>query len=207
MIFIGIGGPHEGFGMIVGFLQEAVDGGLEIDNRAEGTAFEAAFGQFGEEALDRIEPRGRGRGVMEDKAGVPVEPGVNVLVGGVVVEDDMDDLAGRDVGFDRIEKANELLMAMALHAAADDPAFQDVERGKQGRGAMALVIVRHCRATALLHRQTGLGAVECLDLRFFVDRQHHRMRRRIDIKTDNVTQLGDELAVARQLELTHAMRL
>jgi hypothetical protein len=48
----------------------------------------------------------------------------------------MDDLAGGDVGFDRIEKANELLMAMALHAAADDLAFQDVERGKQGRGAM-----------------------------------------------------------------------
>ena len=75
--FIGIGGPHEGLGVIVGLLQEAVDGGLEIDNRAEGTAFEAAFGQFGEEALDRIEPRGRGRGVMEDKAGVSVEPGAN----------------------------------------------------------------------------------------------------------------------------------
>ena len=44
--------------MIVGFLQEAVDGGLEIDDRAEDAAFEAAFGQFGEEALDRIEPRG-----------------------------------------------------------------------------------------------------------------------------------------------------
>ena len=51
--------------------------GLEIDNRAEGTAFEAGVGQFGEEALDRIEPRGRGRGVMEDKAGVSVEPGAN----------------------------------------------------------------------------------------------------------------------------------
>jgi len=108
--FIGIGGPHEGLGVIVGFLQEAVDGGLEIDNRAEGAAFKAAFGQFGEEALDRIEPRGRGRGVMEDKAGVPVEPGADLgmLVRGVVVEDDMDDLAGGDVGFDRIEKANEL---------------------------------------------------------------------------------------------------
>src|SRR5690242_14396557 len=161
------------------------------------------------EAFDRIEPRGRGRGVMEDKAGVPVEPGANpgVLVGGVVVEDDVDDLPGRDVGFDRIEKADELLMAMVLHAAADDLALQDVERGKQGRGAMPLVIMRHCRAAALLHRQTGLGAVERLVLRFFVDRQHHRMRRRIDIKTDNVAQLGDELAVARQLELTHAMRL
>ena len=76
---IGVGGPDEGFGVIVGFLQEAVDGGLEIDNRAEGTAFEAAFGQFGEEALDRIKPRGRGRGrgVMEDKAGVSVETGAN----------------------------------------------------------------------------------------------------------------------------------
>ena len=75
--FIGIGGPHEGFGVIVGFLQEAVDGGLEIDNRAEDPAFEAAFGQLGEEALDRIEPGGRGRGVVEDKAGVSVEPGPN----------------------------------------------------------------------------------------------------------------------------------
>ena len=75
--FVGIGGPHEGFGVIVGFLLEAVDGGLEIDNRAEGAAFEAAFGQFGEEALGRIEPRGGGRGVMEDKSGVSVEPGAN----------------------------------------------------------------------------------------------------------------------------------
>jgi hypothetical protein len=41
--FIGIGGPHEGLGVVVGFLQEAVDGGLEIDNRAEDPAFEAAF--------------------------------------------------------------------------------------------------------------------------------------------------------------------
>jgi hypothetical protein len=158
---------------------------------------------------------------MEDEAGVPVEPSPNlgVLVRGVVVEDDMDDLAGGNVGFDRIEKANELLMAMALHAAADDLAFQDVERGKQGRGAMPLVVMRHRRAAALLHRQAGLGAVERLDLRFLVDRQHHRMRRRIDprvrpmagpragAKTDNVVQLVDELAVARQLELAHAMRL
>ena len=67
--------------------------------------------------------------------------------------------------------------------------------------------MRHGRAAVLLHRQAGLGAVERLDLRFLVDRQDHRMRRRIDIKTDNVAQLGDELAVARQLELTHAMRL
>jgi hypothetical protein len=46
---------------------------------------------------------------MEDKAGVPVEPGANlaVLVCCVVVEDDVDDLAGGDVGLDRIEKPDE----------------------------------------------------------------------------------------------------
>jgi hypothetical protein len=48
---------------------------------------------------------------MEDKARMPVEPGTHpgVLVGGVIVEDDLDDLAEGDVGFDRIEKENELL--------------------------------------------------------------------------------------------------
>ena len=67
---------------------------------------------------------------MEDKAGVP-EPGANpgLLVVGVVVEDDVDDLAGRDFGFNGIEKTDELLMAVALHAAADDLAFQHIERG------------------------------------------------------------------------------
>jgi hypothetical protein len=70
---------------------------------------------------------------MEDKARVPVEPGANlgVLVRRVVVEDDVDDLAGWDVGFDRIEEANELLMAATLHATADNLAFQDVECGEQ----------------------------------------------------------------------------
>src|SRR5882724_8411952 len=95
---------------------------------------------------------------MEDKAGVPVEPRANlgVLVCCVVVEDDVDDLAGGNVGLDRIEKPYELLMAMALHAATDDIAFQDVERGTQGGGAMPLVVMRHCRATALLDRRAGL---------------------------------------------------
>jgi hypothetical protein len=55
---VGIGGPHEGFWVIIGFPQEAVDGGLAIDDGAEGTAFEAALAELGEEALDGIEPGG-----------------------------------------------------------------------------------------------------------------------------------------------------
>jgi hypothetical protein len=30
--FVGIGGPHEGLGVVIGFLKETVDGGLEIND-------------------------------------------------------------------------------------------------------------------------------------------------------------------------------
>ena len=44
---------------------------------------------------------------------------------------------------DGVEEADELLMAMALHVAADDGAVEHVERGEQRGGAVALVVVRH----------------------------------------------------------------
>jgi hypothetical protein len=33
---IGIGGPHERFGIVVGLGNEALDGGMEIDERSKG---------------------------------------------------------------------------------------------------------------------------------------------------------------------------
>ena len=54
--FVGVGGPDEGLGVVVGFGKEPVDSGLEIDNAFEDPVFEPLPGQFGEEALDGIEP-------------------------------------------------------------------------------------------------------------------------------------------------------
>ena len=85
---------------------------------------------------------------------------LGMLVGGVVVEDHMDALAGRDIGLDGVEEADELLVAVALHAAPDDLALEHVEGGEQGGRAMPLVVVGHGAKTALFHRQAGLGAVE-----------------------------------------------
>ena len=78
-----IGGPDEGFGVGIGFLDEAVDGSLKVDNRAEDAALEAASGEFGEEALDRVQPGRRGRGEVEGEARVSGQPGADlgVLVG------------------------------------------------------------------------------------------------------------------------------
>ena len=54
--FVGIGGPGEGLGHLVGLLDEAVDGGLEIDDRSEDAAFQPSLRQLGEEALDGVQP-------------------------------------------------------------------------------------------------------------------------------------------------------
>ena len=70
---------------------------------------------------------------MKDEALMPLEPGANVrvLAGGVLVEDDMDDLTGRHLGFDRIPNTDGLLMPMALHNAADDVAGENVQGGEE----------------------------------------------------------------------------
>ena len=97
-----------------------------------------------EKVLDGVEPGGRGRGEVEGPARMTRQPGhyFGVFVGGIVVEDDVDELASRDLALDGIEKANKFAMAVALHAAADHRPVEHAERGEQGGGAVPLVIVR-----------------------------------------------------------------
>ena len=63
----------------------------------------------------------------------------------VVVEDGVDQLAGRHRAFTGIEEADELLVAVPRHALADDAAVEDVQRREQGRRAVADVVASWCR--------------------------------------------------------------
>ena len=78
------------------FVEEAIDGGLKIDNGTEDAALQPALAQRGEEAFDGVEPRGEDRREVERPARMTREPFAHfgVLVGGVIVEDRMDSLAG-----------------------------------------------------------------------------------------------------------------
>ena len=67
-----------------------------------------------------------------------------MLVGGIVVDDNGSFFLGRS-RLDDVQKADELLMAMALHALADDLALKNVEGREQGGDAMAPVIM--CQRT------------------------------------------------------------
>ena len=153
----------------------------------------------------------------EDEVGVkwkvqrwmPFEPGVDlgVLVRGVVVEHDVDQLAGGHVALDPVEEADEFLVAVALHALPDHGAVEHVERGEQGGGAVALVVMGHGRQPALLHRQPRLGPIQRLDLGLLVDREHDGMRRRVDVQPDDGAQLLGKARVVGELEALHPMRL
>ena len=118
----------------------------------------------------------------------------------------MDRLARRHLRLDGVEEADELLMPMPLHVAANDGAIEHVERGEQRRRAVALVVVGHGAGAALLHGQAGLGAVERLDLAFLVDRKHDGMRGRVDVEADDVLELLGEPGVVRQFERADAVR-
>ena len=66
---------------------------------------------------------------MESPARMVGEPfeDVGLFVGGIVVDDCVDDFSGRHGALDGVEEANELLVAMPSHAASDHGSVEDVE--------------------------------------------------------------------------------
>src|ERR1022692_891536 len=195
--------------IIVCLCDEAVDCDLEIEDGSEHTTLEAPAREFGEKALDGVEPGCRGWGEVEGPPGMPGQPlaHLRMLVGCVVVDDGVDRLSRRHLRLDGVEEADELLVPMALHIATDDGAVEDIEGREQCRRAMTLVVVGHRPGAALLHRQAGLSAIERLDLALLIDREDHGMGGRVDIEADDVAQLAHKLRVGRKLELLHPVRL
>ena len=78
---------------------------------------------------------------MERPSRLTFEPSSNIgmLMGGVVVDDGVDGLSHGNLFLDDIEETDELLMAMALHVAAD-------HRATRGTFIAANSVVVPCRS-------------------------------------------------------------
>ena len=93
----------------------AVDEGPDLDHqladRGEGAAADGLAFDDAEPDLDKVEPRSRGRREVNVDPGVRCQPGLafRVLVGGVVVHDQMQLLVGVAAG-EVAEKDQELLV-------------------------------------------------------------------------------------------------
>jgi hypothetical protein len=121
-------------------------------------------------------------------------------MGGVIVNDQMEIEISWGLIIDQLEKTQKFSMPMARHTSPDNRAIQHVQRRKQGRGAISLVVVGHGAGTPLLHRQPWLGAIEGLDLALFVNAEDQGLVGRIEVEPDHILHLGGEVLVARKFE-------
>ena len=103
-----IGGfvPYEGFWVLVVFLNEAANGGLQFLGRAMHATSQLLVGECGKPSLDQVEPTGRSRRKVQVKARPFHRPIANQLgfVRAVVIQDQMYVQLWRHVSFNRIGK-------------------------------------------------------------------------------------------------------
>ena len=115
-------------------------------------------------------------------------------------------LSARDGLVDEAEKLEPLLMAMTLLAQAKDLAVGRIQRGKQGGGAVAFVVVGHGAAAPPLQGQAGLGTIQSLNLALLVHAQHQRVLGRIQVQADDVFQFLGKMRIVADLEGFDPMR-
>ncbi len=188
-------------GRIVG-LDVIANGLIGLENGMENASLQSLLGQCREESFDGVKPGRAGRREVDMEPGVVGQPLFHGdgLVRGVVVEDQVQLAVCRRFLIDGPQEPNELGGAVAEHALADDLALQNVQRGEQRGGAVALVIRGHGGGPVRLHRQTQLGPVKRLDLAILVDRQHQRVLGRVHVAPHDIAHFVGELEVVRELE-------
>jgi hypothetical protein len=138
---------------------------------------------------------------VQPDARVPGQPAAHdrVLVGGVVVADHVQLPAWVAAG-DLLEEGQELLVAVAGGALVDDVPGRDLQRGEQGRGPVADVVVGALFGPVGPDPADRLGTLQGLDLGLLVHAQHHRPLGWVQVQADDVVDLGRQLRVGGELE-------
>lgn len=203
------GGPHEGLAGFVVLGDEVIDLGDEVADAGKGAAANCLVGEQCEEALDLVEPGAVGRDEMEMPVRPARQPGFHarMLVRAVVVHDEMNIHACRDLGLDPAQEGQELLMPVTRLAVGEYVAAEDIEGRKERSRAMALVVVRDSLGITQPQRKHRLGALQGLGLALLIDTQHQGVLGRVQVKAHDITQLLDEERVGGKLEALGAMGL
>ena len=99
-------------------------------------------------------------------------------------------------GFDDIvQEAQKVDRGAALFDVGHDLAAGDLQSRQQGLGAVADIFVGPAARFLGAQRQQGLSTVQRLNPGLFVDTQHQRIFRRIQVQADNVQQFGFKIGI------------
>ena len=126
---------------------------------------------------------------------------------GVIIQNDVDVLAQRNLLVDLLEKLQPLAVAVFLCGVSDDFALQIIQRGKEGNRTVAIVIVGLGADMPFAQRQTRLAALKSLDLAFLVTTKHHCPLGRIEVKTDDIPKLRLKVWLGGKLKNPRQVRL
>ena len=189
-------GPDERPSVFVVSLDESIDVLAELGDGSERGAVQRLSLQDREPDFDLVEPGGPRRREVETHVRMTFEPAiVPGLVGVQVVEDDMDGRI-RVCGDDVVHEVEELDAPPALLVRGRHLAGGHFESGKQGRCAIALVIVTMSGQRPPVRKlQIALGALQRLDRGFFVNADDDRVLGRCQVEPDHIGGLGDELGI------------
>ena len=216
---LALGVPEIALGGEIVLGEVGLDGADELTHAGEAALAHDRLGEIAKEALDEVQPRARGRGEVQDDAVAAVRPAVagvapgdpalhlGMLVGGVVVDDQMQGEVARRVLVELLEEPQPVLVSVAWRGLAEDLAVEIGQRREQGDGAVAGIVVGAGAHVADAERQAGLRALQRLALALLVAAQDQRLVGRLEVEADHVPELGLELRVVRQLEGPGEMRL
>ena len=168
-----------------------------------------SWGQVREEALDQVEPRRAGRREVqvEPRALRQPRPHAVVLVGTVVVNDEMQVHPRRGLPVDLLEKPEPFDMRVLGLGPRDEFAVQVVQGGEQRDRPVAPVVMGPRPGRPAPQGQARLGALQGLTLALLVATEPDRPLGRVQIQTDHVPEFLRELRVVGHLEGLHHMRL
>lgn len=138
----------EGLGILVVKPNVILDGFDRVTNAAECPITNLLPCDFGKPAFDLVEPGRTGRcevRVIARSCGQPVFH-CGMLVGAIVIQDQMDLQIRLNGLVDPVEKSQKLLIPVPRQTFADHGPFEHIQRGKQRRRPLALIIMRSpCR--------------------------------------------------------------
>jgi len=180
----------------------------QLAHRTERAAADGAAGDQRKEALDQVQPGAVRRHEMQMPAWTCGQPGLDLrmLVGGVVVDDQVNVEIGGHRRFDCAQEAEKLLMTVAWLALRQHLPGQHVQGREQRRRSVPLVIMGHALDIAEAQRQQRLGALQRLHLALLINAQHQGIVRRIQVQPDYIAHLLDEEGIGGQLEAFAAVR-
>jgi len=130
-----------------------------------------------------------------------------MLLGGIVIDNQVPVKGLGHTGVDMPQKIKELLVTMTAFALTQDRSGDRVKGGKQCGGAMSEVVVRDAFDVAESQGQHRLAPLQRLNLALLVHAQDQSLIGWVQIQPDDVTYLLDEERVIGKVEVSGAVRL